>query len=111
MTLEALSKYVCWTGIGSMIFAFPTSFISFPQTTLDYSIHVAGLVGLLIFLFASALLWILDWILLARTWGSRDILSNLGFSALMLIGTLLAAYAIYFILRNARSSEPDLRSA
>ena len=110
MTHDAVSRYVCWTGIGSGIFAVPTSFIGLPQPTLDYSIHVAGLVGVMIFLFASACLWVLDWIRLAQTWGSREILSNLSFSALLLVSTLFAAYAVYFILRTTRSKELDLRS-
>ena len=63
------------------------------------ALQVPMIIIFFVAVFASILLWILDWIQLTRTWQTRDLLQNLAYVAFLLIGNFFAAYFTYFLLR------------
>ena len=107
MSVPALSRTCCIAGLISGALVLPFSFTGVPGGFVGKALAVTVGLGVAVFLIATLVLWILDFVVLARTWQSRDLAQNIAHICVLLVLTGFAAYISYFLLRPSNKPTDD----
>jgi hypothetical protein len=108
MSLLTLARICFIAGAISCALILPFSFTGVPAGTAGKVLATLLYIGLAVCLVASLTLWVLDFIILARTWQSRNLAQNIAHICVLLVLTFFGAYISYFLLRpSPRSQTPS----
>jgi len=111
MNLASLSKMTCFVGLACFVSGPLLGGINeilyymHAPNIVHFPVAVVGASAVFLWLLATCLLWILDWIILTRTWTTRDGLFNFACIIFLVIANMFAAYILYFVFRKSLTDE------